>query len=254
MNKPLKVFITYSHKNRKEKNKLITYLDVMRQEGLIDIWHDNEILAGDTWKKEIFSTNLPKSDLLLYLVSADSLASANCNKELAEVLTKKDIRVIFIILESCDWKNHKLKSTKTQSAESFHPNRWEPQILGDIQVLPAEGKPINEWNPRSKGRQNVVEGIRKAIQEMQVQEDSAPRMSERELRAQSAFQQGNFLLRLRQIDGAIEAYSYAIELNPRDADAYNNRGVAYISKGECNLAIKDFNIGNATQARPCIAT
>ena len=241
MNKPLKVFITYSHKNRKEKNKLITYLAVMRQESLIDIWHDNEILAGDTWKKEIFSTNLPESDLLLYLVSADSLASENCNKELAEALTKKDIRVIFIISESCDWKNHILRSIKAPSAEGLHPNRWEPQILGDIQVLPLEGKPLNEWNPRSKGWQNVVAGTRAVIHKMLVREDSAPRMSEREVDAERALQQGNSLLMLGQIDKAIEAYSYAIELNPRDAVAYNNRGVGYLSKGEIDCATNDFS-------------
>lgn len=248
MNKPLKGFITYSHKNRKQKNKLITYLDVMRQEGLIDIWHDNEILAGDTWKEEIFSTNLPESDLLLYLVSADSLASANCNKELAEVLTNKDIRVISIILEGCDWKNHKLRSINAPSAEGLYPNRWEPQILGDIQVLPAEGKPINEWNPRSKGWQNVVDGTRAVIRKMLVREDPEPKMSERELLADSAFHQGNSLLRLGQIDGAIEAYSLAIELNPCDADAYNNRGIAHDSKSEYGLAIKDFN--QAMQLKP----
>ena len=241
MNKPLKVFITYSHKNRKAKNKLITYLDVMRQEGLIDIWHDNEILAGDTWKKEIFSTNLPESDLLLYLVSADSLASENCNKELAEVLTKKDIRVIFIILESCDWKNHRLRNTEAPSAEGLHPNTWEPQILGDIQVLPSEGKPLNEWNPRSKGWQNVVEGTQAVIRKLQVWEDSALRMSEREVDADRACQQGNSLLMLGQIDDAIEAYSYAIELHPRDAVAYNNRGVCYLSKGELVRATNDFS-------------
>ena len=64
-----------------------------------------------------------------------------------------------------------------------HPDRWEPQILGDIQVLPAEGKPLNEWNPRSKGWQNVVEGTRAVIHKMRVREESEPRMSERELRA-----------------------------------------------------------------------
>ena len=213
----------------------------MRQEGLIEIWHDNEILAGDTWKEEIFSTNLPESDLLLYLVSADSLASENCNKELAQVLAKKDTGVIFIILESCDWKNYKLGSAKAASVESLQLSELEPQTLRDIQVLPAEYKPLNEWNPSSKGWQNVVEGIRKAIPKMQVQVDSASRMSQRELNAESAFQQGNFLFRLGQIDGAIEAFSLAVELNPLDADAYNNRGVAYDSKGEYGLAIKDFN-------------
>ena len=241
-----KAFITYSHNDKEERKELRTRLAVMENRGEIELWDDNEILPGDEWYRDI-ADNLANSDILLYLVSAASLASNNCNKELAEAL-KTDTRVIPIILEACDWENHQLRSTKAPSAEGLHPNRWEPQILGDIQVLPAEGKPINEWNPRSKGRQNVVEGIRNAIQEMQVQEDSAPRMSERELRAESAFKQGNFLLRLGQIDGAIEAYSLAVELNPRDTDAYNNRGVAYNSKGEYGFAIKDFN--QAIQLNP----
>ena len=103
MSKGLKVFITYAHKNTEAKDKLITYLAVMKREGLISIWHDNEILGGDRWREEIFSTNLPDSDLLLYLVSANSLASENCNKELAIALDEK-IRVIPIILEYCGWK------------------------------------------------------------------------------------------------------------------------------------------------------
>ena len=219
MNKPLKVFITYSHKNRKEKNKLITYLDVMRQESLIDIWHDNEILAGDTWKKEIFSTNLPKSDLLFYLVSADSLASENCNKELAEAL-KADIRVIPIILERCDWLNHQ---------------------LSDLVVLPDKGMPITEWVPESKGWRSVVEGIRKTIDKMQSQADPSSGASDKEQCADLAVQHGNLLMVLGQIDRAIKAYSRALELNPRDAEAYNNRGIAYHRKREVDQAIEDYS-------------
>ena len=219
MNKPLKVFITYSHKNRKEKNKLITCLDVMRQEGLIDIWHDNEILAGDTWKKEIFSANLPKSDLLFYLVSADSLASENCNKELAEAL-KADIRVIPIILERCDWLNHQ---------------------LSDLVVLPDKGMPITEWVPESKGWRSVVEGIRKTIDKMQSQADPSSGASDKEQCADLAVQHGNLLMVLGQIDRAIKAYSRALELNPRDAEAYNNRGIAYHRKREVDQAIEDYS-------------
>ena len=219
MNKPLKGFITYAHKNRKEKNKLITYLDVMRQESLIDIWHDNKILAGDTWKKEIFSTNLPELDLLLYLVSADSLASENCNKELVEAL-KADIRVIPIILERCDWLNHQ---------------------LSDLVVLPDKGMPITEWVPESKGWRSVVEGIRKTIDKMQSQADPSSGASDKEQCADLAVQHGSLLMVLGQIDRAIEAYSRALELNPRDAEAYNNRGIAYHRKREVDQAIEDYS-------------
>ena len=54
MSKPLKVFITYAHKNAEAKDKLITCLAVMKREGLISIWHDNEILGGDKWRGRNF--------------------------------------------------------------------------------------------------------------------------------------------------------------------------------------------------------
>ena len=217
MNKPPKMFITYAHKNTKAKDELITHLAVMKREGLIGIWHDNEITAGDTWRDAIFN-NLDDSDILLYLVSAYSLASENCNKELAEALNA-DIKVISVILEDCDWKNDR---------------------LSDLQVLPEKGKPINTWRPRAKGWQNVVEGIREAIMELQSKADPLSTKSERELHAEIAFQRGNVQSLLGQTDMAIEAYSNAIHLNPRDARAYNNRGVDYGEKGEDDLAIKDF--------------
>ena len=216
MSNPLKVFVTYARKNRKEKDKLVTYLKGMQREGLISIWHDNEIIAGDKWREEIFNTNLPDSNLLLYLVSASSLDSENCNRELGIAL-EENIRPILIILEDCDWENYKVSNVQTVSTEGFRLNEWESLKLGDIQALPAGVKPLNEWNPRSKGWQSVVAGLRKDIQTI---------LSQAEL----ALQQGNFLMTLRQIDRAIEAYSRAIELNRNYAEAYNNRGAAYYNK------------------------
>ena len=197
----------------------------MEREGLIEIWDDNEITAGDKWREEIFSTNLPDSDLLLYLVSASSLDSEDCNRELGIAL-EENISPILVILENCDWKNYKVSNVQAVSAGGFSLNEWESQKLSDIQVLPAEGKPLNEWNPRSKGWQSVVDGLRKAIRKMQSQ-------------AELALQQGNFLMVLRQINGAIERYSHTIELNPNNAAAYNNRGTAYVKKGEFDRAIAD---------------
>ena len=92
MSEPLKVFITYSHQDTDAKDKLIECLAVMRQQELVTFWNDNEILLGDDWRDDI-SKNLNDSDILLYLVSAASLASENCNKELGIAL-KKNIRPI----------------------------------------------------------------------------------------------------------------------------------------------------------------
>ena len=188
MSEPLKVFITYSHVNRDAKKELIKRLAVMRQQGMITIWHDNEILPGDKWREDV-SNNLSSSDILLYLVSAPSLASENCNKELGKALVS-NIRVIPIILEDCDWKHHKLSG---------------------YEVLPEKGKPISEWTHESKAWQNVVEGIRRVIDKKQA-ETSVSHSAQRETLLEWVFQQGNFLMMIGQFNNAIEAYSHIIEI------------------------------------------
>ena len=214
----IKIFITYSHADREAKNKLATYLATMKREGLINIWHDNEILPGDTWRDSIFK-NLSESDILLYLVSGNSLASENCNRELAEALNA-NIRVIPIILESCDWLDHQ---------------------LSDFQVLPDKGRPINLWENESEGWQSTVAGIREVIHQIQTQVASPSNTSQEEVLAELECERGYFLMLLGKIESAIKSYSDAIELNPRYSAAYNNRGVVYVDIGEYNRAIKDFN-------------
>ena len=54
MNKPLKVFITYACTDKEAKDKLIKSLAVMKRSGLIDIWHDTEMLGGDRWPARNF--------------------------------------------------------------------------------------------------------------------------------------------------------------------------------------------------------
>lgn len=218
-NNSIRLFITYSHKDIKAKDQLITYLAAMKREGLIKIWQDNEILPGDTWRDSIFK-NLDETDILLYLVSADSLASKNCNKELVEALNT-NVRVIPIILEHCDWLNHQLSG---------------------FQVLPDEGKPINVWKDENEGWQSTVASIRKVIHQMQTQVVSSSDISQEAVLAELEYERGNFLMLLGKIESAIKAYSDAIELNPHYSAAYNNRGVVYVDIGEYNLAIRDFNM------------
>ncbi|MBI5749803.1 MAG: tetratricopeptide repeat protein, partial [Nitrospinae bacterium] len=44
----------------------------------------------------------------------------------------------------------------------------------------------------------------------------------------------------KEHDSAIEAYTNAIALDPNNADAYNNRWIAYNNKGQYKMAISDF--------------
>ena len=215
MSRLLKIFITYVHKNTAAKDELITRLAVMQQRNELVTWHDAEMIGGDKWREDIFK-HLADSDILLYLVSAASLASENCNKELAEAVSS-NVRIIPIILEDCDWQNHQ---------------------LSDFQALPDKGNPISKWQP--EGWQNVVDGIRKIVDKMQSQVDSPSETSEKVLPAELALQQGNVCMMLGQIEMAIEAYSRVIELNPNNPNAYNNRGVAYSAKGEYDCAIADY--------------
>ena len=124
----------------------------MEQENELKTWHDGNIIAGDAARQEDILKEVATSDLLLFLVSADSLASAGCKKELEEAL-KRDIKVIPILLEHCDWKYHQ---------------------LSNVEILPDKGKPISKWEDESEGWQNVVDGIRKAVEKIKSQADPSP--------------------------------------------------------------------------------
>ena len=148
MNKPLKGFITYSHEDTEAKDELRKRLAVMEQQKELVPEDDGQLTPGDKALQEDILEKVADSDLLLYLVSAASLASKNCNKELEEALNAK-IRVIPIILEHCDWLNHQLSG---------------------FEVLPYKGKPLTKWDDKSEGWQNVVGGIRSAISKIRLEE------------------------------------------------------------------------------------
>ena len=230
MSKTLKGFITYSHEDAEAKDELRKRLAVMEQQKELVTWDDGQLTPGDGALQEDILKKVVDSDLLLYLVSAASLDSKNCNRELAEAI-EGDKRVIPIILERCDWLHHQLSG---------------------FEVLPHKGKPLNEWIPESKGWQNVVEGIRKAADKVRSQSVSSSDTSKKELHAEMDFQYGNILFLLGQLDMAIEAYSSAINLNPLNARVYNNRGIVYGRKGEIDNAIEDFS--KAIQLKPDYAT
>ena len=64
--------------------------------------------------------------------------------------------------------------------------------------------------------------------------------------------QGNSLFNKGQFDQSTAYFNKAIEVNPNDAEAYNNRGVVYDNKGQHDKAIADYD--KAIEINPKYAT
>lgn len=63
-NVPISVFYSYSHKDKAYQSKLNTHLSVMRRQGFISEFSDQDILPGQVWSDEI-NKNLKTADVIL---------------------------------------------------------------------------------------------------------------------------------------------------------------------------------------------
>ena len=122
--RPVRIFISYSHKDSAHKDKLEKQLTRFMA-GRGEIWQDLLINAGDIWKEEIWIA-LHQSDLVLFLMSADAIDSGF----IFEVELKKTYKrhekgeVVFIpiFLRDCKWQ--------------------EINDLARFQVIPRDNKPM----------------------------------------------------------------------------------------------------------------
>jgi hypothetical protein len=114
------VFISYSHADIAFLHRLIVHLRPLEKEGLIDVWVDTRLRAGDRWQKEIEKA-LSKASVALLLVSADFLASDFItNNELPPLLRKaedKGTKIIPMILKPCRFtRDNNLKQFQAVNA------------------------------------------------------------------------------------------------------------------------------------------
>ncbi len=142
----IKVFVSYSHKDRGYLEKLERILKILRRAGLINSWDDKEILPGMEWDKEI-KEKLSESDIVIFLVSYDFLASDYiADVEIDEALKKFEsgsCTLVPVIIRSVSLKN---------------------TIFNEIQVLPDEGKPVALWDDEDSAWQNIEEKLRNIIE------------------------------------------------------------------------------------------
>jgi hypothetical protein len=73
------VFVSYSHNDAEFLDRLLVHLKPLEKEGLLDLWVDTRLRAGDKWKKEIEKA-LQRATVAVLLVSADFLASPTSSR------------------------------------------------------------------------------------------------------------------------------------------------------------------------------
>ncbi|MCI0691348.1 TIR domain-containing protein [candidate division KSB1 bacterium] len=145
---PVRLFISYTHKDERQRNELEIHLKLLQRQGLIETWHDRKIEAGEEWKRKI-DNNLERADIILLLVSADFIASDYCYeiemKRALERHEKDEARVIPVIVRDCNW--HKAPFAK-------------------LQALPKAGKAVKKWADKDSAWRNVAEGIERVVEEI----------------------------------------------------------------------------------------
>ena len=145
MSKPV-VFISYSHKNRRLKERIETLIKSTGAD--VNIWSDRKIKAGGDWYGAI-QTAIEKSSIAILIITADFLASDFVLKEeipkLLQRREKEGMLIFPIIAKSCPWDEHE----------------W----LRKMQVRPLDAKPVWPGRNVDKKLTEIVKEIKEMIDE-----------------------------------------------------------------------------------------
>jgi tetratricopeptide (TPR) repeat protein len=141
-----RIFISYSRANADMKRRLLVHLSTLKAEGLVSVWDDGCIEAGQLWREELDKA-IREADVVLFLVSAEFLASPFCQDvEVPELLKRhreEGVLIIPVIVDYCAWEGIE----------------W----LGKFQVLPRDGKPVPARRRQSMAWTEVIRGLRQRL-------------------------------------------------------------------------------------------
>src|SRR6202521_3895227 len=126
------VFISYSHKDKDLLGPLVAQLKALEQAGLLEVWADTRIDAGDKWYPEIEGA-MKRAAVAVCLVSEYFLGSNFCTKQEVPFLLKRSadegLLIVPVLLSDCVWQAH----------------RW----LKDTQMLPGDSQSVRTHFPQN---------------------------------------------------------------------------------------------------------
>jgi TIR domain len=142
------VFISYAHEDRVFRTELDKHLGNLKKQQIISSWYDGDIVPGTEWQPQIME-HLNRAQIILLLISVDFINSDFCySTEMIQAIARHDAGkacVIPILLRPTDWKG---------------------APFDKLEMLPTDAKAVTKWPTHDDAFLVVVEGIRKAIDDL----------------------------------------------------------------------------------------
>ena len=143
---PVKVFISYAHKDDTFLDGIYTTLKPLELNKQISIWTDKLILPGRDWHETILQ-NLSDAHVILLLISPDFLAS--------DYITHNEIRGAL--------NRHAESSNVFVIQVLVRPVVLNLLPFGELQAIPTGAEPVSQWPTRDEAWNDVLEHVQKVL-------------------------------------------------------------------------------------------
>jgi internalin A len=161
-----KVFISYSHVDINEKQRLMTFLKPLERSGKISIWQDLKLKAGEKVKKEIIN-KLDEADIVIMLISQDFISSDFIyDIELQNAMKKKiadKVKILPVLISDCTIFDLDLNVRRDDD------DNEEKVMMGDYYFVPQDDfnnlKAVKRWdiNLQDTAWKKVYDELKKLI-------------------------------------------------------------------------------------------
>lgn len=125
---PPLLFVSYSHKDAKDVDSVITHLRALKNAGKVQLWSDDRLRGGDVWSVEI-DRQIQIAKIFVLMLTRDYLASDFImNVEREKIMAKgnhEKICVYPILARECAWREFSCFERieiRPRKAEPIWPN------------------------------------------------------------------------------------------------------------------------------------
>lgn len=146
---PVHIVVFYAHKDARLKDKLIEHLSLLKQQGIIALWTDQDICAGMDWQHTT-REQIDTAQLILLLISPAFLASEHCyGQDMVRAVARHrqgKACLIPILLRPVDWRD---------------------APFGNLQPLPHSGQPITLLRQSDRAFYEIAQHLRTIAEDIQ---------------------------------------------------------------------------------------